>query len=64
MVLTREGENRFLFAEGRGKVEMLETKLIFDPATNLSRIGEGDRKATREIDDVNSVVEIVTANPA
>jgi hypothetical protein len=63
MVLTREGENRFLFAEGRGKVAMLETKLIFDPATNLSRIGEGDRKATREVDDVNSVVEIVTANP-
>ena len=45
MVLTREGENRFLFAEGRGKVAMLETKLIFDPATNLSLMGEGDRKS-------------------
>jgi hypothetical protein len=63
MVLTREGENRFLFAEGRGKVEMLETKLIFDPATNLSRIGEGDRRTTREVGDVNTVVEIVTASP-
>lgn len=63
MVLTREGENRFLFAEGRGKVAMLETKLIFDPATNLNRIGEGDRKATREVANVNTVVEIVTASP-
>jgi hypothetical protein len=63
MVLTREGENRFLFAEGRGKVEMLETKLIFDPARNLSRIGEGDRRTTREVGDVNTVVEIVTASP-
>jgi hypothetical protein len=63
MVLTREGENRFLFAEGRGKVEMLETKLIFDPATSLSSIGEGDRRTTREVDDVNTVVEIVTASP-
>ena len=63
MVLTREGENRFLFAEGRGKVAMLETKLIFDPATNLSLMGEGDRKTTREVEHVNVVVEIVTGSP-
>jgi AAA domain len=63
MVLTREGENRFLFAEGRGKVEMLETKLIFDPATNLNLIGQGDRKATREVANLNTVVDIVTASP-
>jgi hypothetical protein len=63
MVLTREGDNRFLFAEGRGKVAMLETRLIFDPATNLSLIGEGDRKATREVEHVNAVVEIVTGSP-
>jgi hypothetical protein len=44
-------------------VEMLETKLILDRATSLSSIGEGDRKATREVDDVNTVVEIITANP-
>jgi len=42
---------------------MLETKLIFDQATNLSRIGEGDRKATRQVNDVNAVVEIVTGSP-
>ena len=63
MVLTREGDNRFLFAEGRGKVAMLETRLIFDPATNLSLIEEGDRKATREVEHVNAVVEIVTGSP-
>jgi hypothetical protein len=63
MVLTREGDNRFLFAEGRGKVAMLETRLIFDSTTNLSLIGEGDRKATREREHVNVVVEIVTGSP-
>jgi hypothetical protein len=42
---------------------MLKTKLIFDPATNLSRTGEGDRKATREVANLNTVVEIVTASP-
>jgi len=63
MVLTREGENRFLFAEGRGKVAMLETKLIFDPATKWNLIGQGDRKATREIANLNTVVDIVTASP-
>jgi hypothetical protein len=41
----------------------VQTKLIFDQATNLSRIGEGHRKATREVNDVNVVVEVVTGSP-
>lgn len=62
LVMTRQGDDRFIYAEGRG-IHLDEVRLSFDPVTHLVSIGGGDRKSTRADKGVQAVVDVVTANP-
>lgn len=62
LVLTRNGADRFLYAEGR-RVGMEETRLDFDPATGLMTLGEGDRKTAAEKNISQAVIDTVMASP-
>jgi hypothetical protein len=57
-VLTRQGDDRFLYAEGRS-VGMEETMLSYDAATRRSSIGGGNRAEARKGVGVGIVVEEV-----
>lgn len=61
-VLTKAGQDRFLYVEGRG-VMLPETKLVFDPATHLLSLGEGNRRQARTDSGIEAVREFVASNP-
>ena len=61
-VLTRQGQDRFLYVEGR-EVELAETQLVFDSDTKLLSLGEGNRSQTRTTAGSAAVAEFVAANP-
>jgi hypothetical protein len=62
MVMTRQGNDRFLFAEGR-QVGLDEIQLIFDPVTRRSYIGTGDRSAVRAQTGVEIATQEVANTP-
>lgn len=60
--LTRDGEARFLSAEGRD-VMLPETALTFDRSTRRLSLGDGNRASARDAEHADTIVGIVEESP-
>lgn len=61
-IMTKLDKTRFLRVEGRG-VAMEDLDLVYDPDTNRSTAGFGDKAAMRDNQGVQAVVEVVKEHP-
>lgn len=61
-VLTRDGERRYFYAEGRD-VLVAEQGLAFDPQTKALTVVGGNRRDERDREHVRKVCEVVRDNP-
>lgn len=60
-IMTRDGDVRFLAVDGRG-VRLSTTSLDFNHDTGVSTLGTGDKADVRANGEVQTVVDIVSAN--